>query len=101
MRRYSVRRAAGITRDLDLIEDHLFRSCVELGDDAVSAAERAFEQQPHRGMELPKLRPGLRSVTGRGFVVYLEVEDPTREVRILAVFFGGTDHRRQILDRST
>lgn len=112
MRRYNVRRAVGITRDLDLIEEHLVRSYVEFGDDPGSAVERAaeriegalgflrtFEQQPHRGTELPEIRPGLRSVTSRSFVVYFEVDGAAREVRILAVFFGGIDHRRQILDR--
>lgn len=112
MRRYSVRRAAGITRDLDLIEEHLVRSYLEFGDDLGGATERAaariedalaflpgFEQQPHRGTELPGIRPGLRSVTSRRFVVYFEIDEATHEVRLLAVFFGGMDHRRQILDR--
>jgi len=30
------------------------------------------------------------------FVFYVEIDEPSSEVRILATFFGGADHRRQI-----
>jgi hypothetical protein len=38
-------------------------------------------------------------VTDKSFAFYFEIDEPTSEVRILATFFGGADHRRQILDR--
>ena len=112
MRRYRVRRAAGITRDLDLIEDHLVRVYQDLGDDLEHAIQRAaarigdalaymrtFETHPHRGTEHPRIRPGIRTVTDKSFVFYFEIDEPGSAVRILAVFFSGADHRRQILDR--
>ncbi|OWJ67253.1 type II toxin-antitoxin system RelE/ParE family toxin [Inquilinus limosus] len=112
MRRYRVRRAPGVTRDLDLIEDHLVRVYQDLGDDVANAVERAasriddalaymrtFETHPHRGTEHPRIRPGIRTVTDKSFVFYFEIDEPVSEVRILAVFFGGADHRRQILGR--
>jgi plasmid stabilization system protein ParE len=110
--RYRVRRAADVGRDLDLIEEYLAQVYHELGDDLESATERAatriegalaylrtFAGHPHRGTEHPRIRSGLRTVTHQQFVVYFEIDEPLLEVRILAVFFGGMDHRRQILDR--
>ena len=112
MRRYRVSRAADVTRDLDLIEEDLVRAYQEFGDDLEHAAERAgvrvdealvymrtFATHPHRGTEQPKIRPGIRTVTNKGFVFYFEIDELASEVRILATFFGGADHRRQILDR--
>ena len=112
MRRYRVRRAAAVTRDLDLIEDYLVETYQALGDDMESSTERAairidgalaymrtFETHPHRGTEHPEIRPGIRTVTSNTFIFYFDIDEPLSEVRILAVFFGGVDHRRQILDR--
>jgi len=112
VRRYRVRRAAGVSRDLDLIEDYLFQVYQDLGDDPERSSERAaaridealaylrtFETHPHRGSEHPEIGTGVRTVTSRRFIVYFEIDEPLSEVRILAVFFGGVDHRRQILDR--
>jgi plasmid stabilization system protein ParE len=110
--RYRVRLAADVTRDLDLIEEHLFQAYQEFGHDLETAMVRAatrindalafmrtFEAHPYRGTEHPKVRPGIRTVTNKSFVFYFEIDEPSSEVRILAVFFGGSDHRRQILDR--
>ena len=112
MRRYRARRAAAVTRDLDLIEGYLFETYQQLGDDLESSSERAavridealsymrtFEGHPHRGTEHPEIRPGIRTVTSSKFIFYFEIDEPASEVRILAVFFGGVDHRRQIMDR--
>jgi plasmid stabilization system protein ParE len=60
---------------------------------------RTFETHPHRGTEHPAVRPGLRSVTSKSFIFYFEVDEGLSEVRILAVFFGGANHRQQIVDR--
>jgi toxin ParE1/3/4 len=111
VRRYRVRRAADVTRDLDLIEHHLVRVYQELGDDLENAVERAiaridealaymrsFATHPHRGTEHPRIRPGIRTVTNKSFVFYFEIDEPSSEVRVLAIFFGGADHRRQTLD---
>ncbi len=112
MRRYTVRRAADVTRDLDLIEEHLVKSYEEFGDGLQSAVERAaaridealvymrtFVTYPHRGTEHAKIRPGIRTVTNKNFIFYFEVDDLSSEVKILAIFFGGIDHRQQMMDR--
>jgi plasmid stabilization system protein ParE len=112
VRNYRVIRAAGITHDLDLIEEHLVQAYQEFGDDLENAMERAaarieealaymrtFATHPHRGTEHPTIRPGIRTVTNKKFVIYFEIDEGASEVRILATFFGGADHRRQIMDR--
>ena len=112
MRRYKVSRAADLTGDLDLIEEHLVHVYQEFGDDLENAMERAaaridealaymrtFAAHPHRGTEHTKIRPGIRTVTNKNFIFYFEIDEPSSEVRILAMFFGGVDHRQQILDR--
>jgi plasmid stabilization system protein ParE len=78
VRRYSVRRAAEVTRDLDRIEEWLANVYHDFGDNHQSATERAaariedalsfmrtFAMNPHRGTEHPAVRPGLRSVTSK------------------------------------
>jgi len=112
VRRYRVRRAAAVTRDLDLIESHLIEVYHKFGDDLESAEEQAaarisealaymrtFESRPHRGTEHPGIQSGIRTVTSKQFVFYFEIDEPLSEVRILAVFFGGANHSQQILDR--
>ena len=60
---------------------------------------RTFDGHPYRGTEHPEIRSGIRTVTSKRFVFYFEIDEPLSEVRILAVFFSGVDHRQQILDR--
>lgn len=109
---YKVRRAAEVTRDLDLIEEYLVQTYQGFGEDfegaVVKALDRVKEAQayirtfsthPHRGTEHPQIRPGLRAVTDNRFIFYFEIYDSLSEVRILAIFFGGIDHQRQILER--
>ena len=101
-----------MTRDLDLIENHLVQVYQDFGDDLESSMERAaarinealaymrtFEARPHRGTEHRDIGSGIRTVTSEKFVFYFEIDEPLSEVRILAVFLGGADHGRQILDR--
>ncbi len=84
----------------------------EFGEDLEPAMERAaarineavaymrtFATRPHRGTEHPGIRPGIRTVTDKKFVFYFEIDEASSEVRILATFFGGADHRRQIVER--
>jgi plasmid stabilization system protein ParE len=112
VRRYRVSRAADVTRDLNLIKEHLVQSYQAFGDDPATAMDRAaariyealgymrtFTAPPHRGTENPKIRLGIRTVTDKSFVFHFEIDEPSSEVRILAIFFGGADHRRQIGDR--
>ena len=112
MRRYRVRRAADVAHDLGLIEEHLVQVYQEFGEDLESAMDRAATRihdalvtmrtlatHPHRGTEHRKIRTGIRTVTSKSFIYYFEIDEPSSEVRILAIFFGEADHRRQILDR--
>ncbi len=112
MRRYRVRRAADVTRDLDLIEEHLVETYLEFGEDFEAAVARAatriddaliylrtFVTHPHRGTEQAEIQPGIRTVTNKNFIFYFEVDDRSSEVSILAIFFGGLDHRAQIMER--
>jgi plasmid stabilization system protein ParE len=112
VRRYRVRLAADVVHDLDLIEGYLVQAYQDFGDDLEETTGRAaarieealaylrtFAEHPHRGTGHPEIRPGLRTVTSRRFVFYFEIDEPLAEVRVLAVFFGGVDHRRQIVDR--
>jgi hypothetical protein len=43
--------------------------------------------------------PGLREVTKDRATFYFVVDDPSRTLRVLAVFFGGRDHRLRMLHR--
>lgn len=85
MRWYSVRSAAAVTRELDLIEDHLVQVYQSFGDDLESATERAaarinealacmrtFESRPHRGTEHSDIQSGIRTVTSNKFILYFE-----------------------------
>ncbi|CDZ28963.1 Hypothetical protein NGAL_HAMBI490_38250 [Neorhizobium galegae bv. officinalis] len=60
---------------------------------------RALGQMPHQGTQLFDLRPGLRQVTKNRAIFYFIVNDDSRTVHIVAVFFGGQDHRRHMLKR--
>ena len=112
MRRYSVRRSERTTLDLDLIERHLIENDQGFGyaadeatarafarGDGASAYIRTFSTSPYRGTLLPAIRDGLRSVTHQDFIFYFDVDEALSRVTILAVFFGGADHRSQIIAR--
>jgi toxin ParE1/3/4 len=109
---YNVLPARGVVRDFTLIEDFLFKTYRDLGDDSEEAVSRAavrvkaaraymrtFERNPHRGTEHPEIRPGVRTVTKEKFVFYFEINETKFEVMIFAVFFGREDHRQKIIDR--
>jgi toxin ParE1/3/4 len=112
VRLYNVLPARGVVRDFTLIEDFLFKTYRDLGDDSDEAVDRAavrviaaraymrtFERNPHRGTEHPEIRPGVRTVTKEKFIFYFEIKETEFEVIIFAVFFGGEDHRQKIMDR--
>lgn len=112
MRRYAVRRAASVARDLAAIRRHLISAYQEFGDTREAATARAtnrlrearddmqtFAAWPHRGTVHPDLQGGIRHMTERNFIYDFAIDDRCAEVTILAVFFGGADHRRQIAER--
>ena len=85
---------------------------MHFGDDPADALERAAARvrkalaytrglgaHPHRGTGLAIGNLELRCVTSEDFVFYFEIDDLAAEVTILAVSFGGADHRSQIPER--
>ena len=109
---YKVIPAVPVARDLELIEDYLSQAYQGFGESSERAISGAalriiealdymdsFANHPHRGTEHPNIRPGVRAVTHNRFVYYFEIDEPSSEVIILAVFFGGIDHKRRLLDR--
>ncbi|MBS0641367.1 MAG: type II toxin-antitoxin system RelE/ParE family toxin [Proteobacteria bacterium] len=111
-RRYVVRRAASVIRDIAAIRRHLVRTYQEFGDAQPIATERAgerirdafsymqgFATYPYRGTVHPELQGDIRHVTDKGFIYYFEIDELVDEVKILAVFFRGEDHLRKIAER--
>lgn len=109
---YRVLRSAACDYDLSLIFDHLFKTYQDLGDapdeafGRASARIRSIEEEmgalgraPFQGTLWPDLLPDLRWVTKSRAIFYFQVDEAAGVVRILAVFFGGQDHRMNMLLR--
>ncbi len=109
---YRVERAVETDADLEAICDFLIEAYMQFGDTRDEALERAAERiekiedvmatlgaAPHQGTKRDDLLPGLRSVTKDRAIYYFDVDDDARRVRVLAIFFGGQDHRRAMLKR--
>lgn len=109
---YRIDRAQAVRADLDAIFDFLCRAALDFGEDPdrayrraadrVEAIERGFEAldaMPHRGTRVPEIAPGLRYIARERAIVYFEVDDRARVVHVLAVFYGGQDHRSRMLAR--
>jgi plasmid stabilization system protein ParE len=107
--------SAAALADLRLILDWLTGRHLDLGappDEAFESAARRVRAittdalrlgtAPHRGTRDEGLAPGLRHATINRAIFYFDVRESAEgaaQVRILAVFFGGQDHRRQMLAR--
>lgn len=109
---YSVVITPEAERDFELIFDFLADSRIGFGDSIDSGLKRALQRTmamrrdaaslakaPRRGTLDPNLGPGRRHVTINRAIFYFEIIEPREEVRILSVFFGGQDHRQQMLRR--
>lgn len=109
---YRVERSSDTDHDLAAIFDFLLNSYMGFGDERGEALERAAARiegiedellalgdAPHQGTLRPDLLRGLRSVTKKRAIVYFDVDDDLRLVRVLAIFFGGQDHQRAMLQR--
>jgi len=104
--------SANALRDFELIFDHLFESYTALGESVSEAATRAVARveqietvahrlvvAPYRGEAHDEILPNLRHLTlGRAIYWFVPVE-ATQTVRILAVFYGGQNHRLCMLTR--
>ncbi len=104
--------ATDAEHDLELIFDHLVESYVGFGDSVPEALSRALQRveailrnadrlgvAPHRRMLHEDMLPGLRHVTIERAIYWFDVLEAERTVRVLAVFFGGQDHVRHMLER--
>lgn len=109
---YRLEREGQVTRDLERIYNFLFQSYVGFGhssDDADQAAQErviqigasleALAEVPHQGTIRTDIMDGLRIVTKDRAIFYFTVDDEAGLVRVLAVFFGGQDHQREMLRR--
>ncbi|MCB2010123.1 MAG: type II toxin-antitoxin system RelE/ParE family toxin [Geminicoccaceae bacterium] len=104
--------AEDVLSDLALIHDHLVESYVGFGEAAEDAMSRAQERLmqirarfddlarlPFRGTLREEFGPGVRFLTMDRSVLWFEVIEATRTVRILAVFFGSQNHIRHMYRR--
>jgi plasmid stabilization system protein ParE len=109
---FEIVRSHDSIKDLDLIFDHLVASYSNLGDAPADAVNRAagririiraemesIANAPYQGTVLNHMAIGLRSVTKNNAAFYFDVDGPAQTVRILAIFFGGQDHRQHMLKR--
>ena len=60
---------------------------------------QALGRAPFQGTLWPDLLLDLRWVTKNRAILYFQVDEPAAVVRVLAVFFGGQDHRMRMLLR--
>ncbi|MBB35786.1 MAG: plasmid stabilization protein [Hirschia sp.] len=99
-------------RDQQDVLEHLVDSYVGFGEDVSEAFRQAdqriaqiradirkLKRNPRRGTLHDDIRPGLRHVTFGRAIVWFDVNEDKKRVRILAVFFGGQDHVRHMLVR--
>ncbi|MGP1394056.1 MAG: type II toxin-antitoxin system RelE/ParE family toxin [Inquilinaceae bacterium] len=99
-------------RDFELIFDHLFETLVGFGEapdaafmkaadriDAIRSAAEAISKAPHKGTRRDAIATGLRNVTMGRAIVWFDLNEAERKVRILAIFYGGQDHVRHMLTR--
>ncbi|EAQ45271.1 hypothetical protein MED193_00915 [Roseobacter sp. MED193] len=109
---WTIEVSAEAERDIDLLFDHLADSYVEFGETRSVAAAQAVDRvgrildmmeriatAPYRGEIHDDLLPGLRHLTLERAIYWFQVEEKAEIVRVLAIFYGGQDHVRQMLLR--
>ncbi len=112
MTTYRVRRSLATDRDLALIADFLFEAYVGFGEVPKEAFARtkarlvaiedlmlSLAEQPHRAVPRDEVLAGLRTLTRDRVVLYFDLDEARREVRVLGAFVGGRDHHRTMLAR--
>lgn len=109
---WTVEFASEAQSDLSLIFDHLFATYRDLGE----ADDRAFDQaatriagiqdsavslasNPFRGTRRDDFGPNMRNITINKAIIWFHIDEGREVVRVLAFFFGGQDHTRQMLRR--
>lgn len=109
---WRVERARATTRDLAAIIEFLTEAALDFGEPpdaalaraeariaAIEAAVQRLAEAPYQGTLCPELGPGLRRVTKGRAIFYFDLDEDRQVVRLLAVFYGGQDHRRRMLIR--
>jgi len=109
---WSVVFAAAAEDDLTLIEAFLATSYQDFGEtpeeasrhaeariDAIITAAERLAAAPFRGEAHDDLMPGLRHLALERAIYWFCLEEHSRQVKVLAVFFGGQDHQRHMLLR--
>lgn len=109
---YEVRRSVACRLDIESVFDFLFDAHLSLGESIVGSIDRAARRialiegaidalgsVPHQVTLRPDLMAGLRWVSKDRAVFYFIVDDAARRIDLLAVFFGGEDHKQRILER--
>lgn len=104
--------SADATADLFLIEDHLIQAYADFGEtpaearlhaaqrlDAIIATAERLATAPFRGETSEDLLPDLRHLMLDRAVYWFVPDSTTRQVRVLAIFFGAQDHQRHMLVR--
>lgn len=104
--------ADGVETDLRLIMRHLMESYIAFGEDEAEACDRARPRvlriqarfsdlldTPYRGTLREEFGPGVRSLMMDRAILWFQVRPETETIRVLAVFFGGQDHIRQMYRR--
>ncbi len=113
-RQYSVVRSAAARSDLQNLFNHLFTAYREFDYPLEESFDRAAKRfrdieeamerlalAPFQGTLRQNLMPGLRQVTKDRAIFYFTVDEERRQVNVLAIFYGGQDHQRLMLERMT
>jgi len=104
--------SAAAEHDIDLLFHHLADSYVAFGEPRAVAAARAVERvgaildqadriatAPYRGTPHDDMLPGLRHLTLKRAIYWYRLQERSETVQLLAIFYGGQDHVRQMLLR--
>ena len=67
--------------------------------EAIIATAERLATAPFRGAAQDDLLPGLRHLALDAAIYWFVPDARTRQIRVLAIFFGGQDHQRHMLVR--
>ncbi len=109
---FEVRRSLACRQDLEALFDHLVATYTDLGESLGDALDRAaarieavensidaLARTPHQGTLWPEVMDGLRWTTKDRAILYFVTDAEAYRVDVLAVFFGGQNHKDHILRR--
>lgn len=109
---WTVEFARASEHDLSLIFDHLFETYKDLGETENEAFDHAVERitgirdsalglgkNPYCGTLREEFGTSVRNITINKAIIWFQLDEAQETVQILAFFFGGQDHMRQMLRR--